>query len=33
MHRLVRHGAHPDIVDFPILRGLYNLVFVIGTRS
>jgi uncharacterized protein with NAD-binding domain and iron-sulfur cluster len=24
---LVRHGAHPDIVDFPILRGLYNLVF------
>lgn len=24
---LLRHGAHPDILDFAILRGLYNLVF------
>lgn len=24
---LLRHGAHPDILGFPILRGLYNLVF------
>lgn len=24
---IMRHGAHPDIVDFPLLRGLYDFVF------
>jgi uncharacterized protein with NAD-binding domain and iron-sulfur cluster len=24
---LLRHGAHPDVRDFPLVRGLYNLVF------
>ena len=24
---IVRHGAHPDVVDFPLVRGLYDMVF------
>lgn len=24
---LLRHGAHPDVLDYPLVRGLYNLVF------
>jgi uncharacterized protein with NAD-binding domain and iron-sulfur cluster len=24
---LLRHGAHRDVLDFPLVRGLYNLVF------
>lgn len=22
-----RHGAHPDVVDFPLIRGMYDMVF------
>ena len=24
---VLRHGAHPDVVDFPLVRGLYDFVF------
>ncbi len=24
---ILRHGAHPDVVDFPLVRGLYDMVF------
>jgi uncharacterized protein with NAD-binding domain and iron-sulfur cluster len=24
---IIRHGAHPDVVDFPLVRGLYDMVF------
>jgi uncharacterized protein with NAD-binding domain and iron-sulfur cluster len=24
---ILRHGAHPDVRDFPLIRGLYDLVF------
>jgi hypothetical protein len=24
---LLRHGAHPDVLDFALVRGLYDLVF------
>ncbi|RAV17247.1 amine oxidase [Mycolicibacterium sp. GF69] len=24
---ILRHGAHPDVLDFPLIRGLYDLVF------
>ncbi len=24
---LVRHGGHPDVLEFPLIRGLYDLVF------
>ncbi len=24
---ILRHGGHPDIVDFPLVRGVYDLVF------
>lgn len=24
---IVRHGAHPDVIDFPLVRGLYDIVF------
>ncbi len=24
---VLRHGAHPDVVDFPLVRGLYDMVF------
>jgi uncharacterized protein with NAD-binding domain and iron-sulfur cluster len=24
---ILRHGAHPDVVDFPLVRGLYDIVF------
>jgi uncharacterized protein with NAD-binding domain and iron-sulfur cluster len=23
----LRHGAHPDVVDFPLVRGMYDMVF------
>lgn len=24
---ILRHGAHPDVLDFPLVRGLYDMVF------
>lgn len=24
---ILRHGAHPDVLEFPLIRGLYDLVF------
>jgi uncharacterized protein with NAD-binding domain and iron-sulfur cluster len=24
---MLRHGAHPDVLDFPLVRGLYDMVF------
>src|SRR5690606_17120305 len=24
---LLRHGAHPDVLDFALIRGLYDMVF------
>ncbi|MCV7281971.1 FAD-dependent oxidoreductase [Mycolicibacterium flavescens] len=24
---ILRHGAHPDVVDFPLVRGMYDMVF------
>jgi len=24
---ILRHGAHPDVLDFPLVRGLYDIVF------
>ena len=24
---ILRHGAHPDVVNFPLVRGLYDMVF------
>ncbi|MGE2736116.1 FAD-dependent oxidoreductase [Mycolicibacterium vaccae] len=24
---ILRHGAHPDVMEFPLIRGLYDLVF------
>jgi uncharacterized protein with NAD-binding domain and iron-sulfur cluster len=24
---LLRHGAHPEVLDFPLIRGLYDMVF------
>jgi uncharacterized protein with NAD-binding domain and iron-sulfur cluster len=24
---ILRHGAHPDVLDYPLIRGLYDLVF------
>jgi uncharacterized protein with NAD-binding domain and iron-sulfur cluster len=24
---ILRHGAHPDLLDFPLVRGLYDMVF------
>ena len=24
---ILRHGAHPDVVEFPLVRGLYDMVF------
>lgn len=24
---LLRHGAHPDVLDFPVMRAMYNMVF------
>jgi uncharacterized protein with NAD-binding domain and iron-sulfur cluster len=24
---IMRHGAHPDVLDFPLVRGLYDMVF------
>ncbi|AMO60212.1 15-cis-phytoene desaturase [Mycolicibacterium phlei] len=24
---ILRHGAHPDVLDFPLIRGLYDMVF------
>jgi uncharacterized protein with NAD-binding domain and iron-sulfur cluster len=24
---ILRHGAHPNVVDFPLIRGLYDMVF------
>jgi uncharacterized protein with NAD-binding domain and iron-sulfur cluster len=24
---LLRHGAHPDVLDFPLVRGMYDMVF------
>jgi uncharacterized protein with NAD-binding domain and iron-sulfur cluster len=26
-HWILRHGAHPDVIDFPLIRGLYDFVF------
>ena len=24
---MIRHGAHPDVLEFPVLRAMYNMVF------
>jgi uncharacterized protein with NAD-binding domain and iron-sulfur cluster len=24
---LMRHGAHPDVIEFPVMRAMYNMVF------
>lgn len=24
---ILRHGAHPDVLDFPLIRGMYDMVF------
>lgn len=24
---VLRHGAHPDVIDFPLVRGMYDMVF------
>ena len=25
--KLLRHGAHPDVLEFPLIRGMYDMVF------